>query len=264
MRRFLAVLAGAVMAATVAVATPAAAQPHCDVPSPPPICDEPIEDPPPPEGSDKSPTGRVESYGYANGLFHMSGWARDVNGGPVTIWVNVDGPFVAAHTALHWHAGQGANVGFDITVPAPSTVGTHQVLVTLVNVPDGTQPAAPYSVLLNYLTYTVEPTAPTNLSLTPVVTNGQDAIVVGFTDLSTAEEGYSITYDWMARRMNDNGHWVLTPESRTVHVGPGAGTGWYSHTVTGLVSNTFYRFYVRTKENGRLSTPTTGGVSTLD
>ncbi|GLY22811.1 hypothetical protein [Micromonospora sp. NBRC 101691] len=263
MRRFLTLLAGAVVAATVAVAAPAAAAPDCEVPVPPPICN-PIEDPPPPEGSDKSPTGRVESYGFAHGTFNVRGWARDVNGGPVTIWVNVDGPFVGGYTAGLWHAGQGGNVGFDITVPAPSTVGTHQVLITLVNVPDGTQPAAPYSSLLNYLTYTVEATPPANLSLTPVVTNGQDAIVVGFTDLSTAEEGYQITYDWMARRMNDDGHWVLTPESRTVHVGPNPGTGWYSHTITGLVSNTFYRFYIRTKENGRMSTPTTGGVSTLD
>jgi hypothetical protein len=264
MKRFLAVVVGAVVAVTVAVASPAAAQPYCEVPVPPPACNPIEEPPPPPEGSDKSPTGRVESYGYANGLFNVRGWARDVNGGPVTIWVNVDGPFVGAYTAGQWHAGQNAYVGFDITVPAPSTVGTHQVVITLVNVPDGTQPAAPYSAALSYLTYTIEPTPPANLSLTPTMVNGQDAITVGFTDLSTNEEGYQITYDWMARKFNDDGQWVLTPESRTVHVGPGAGTGWYTHTVTGLVSNTFYRFYIRTKENGRLSTPTTGGVSTLD
>lgn len=264
MRRFLSAAAVTVLAAAVAVgvAAPASALPDCDVPSPPPICN-PIEDPPPPEGSDKSPTGRVESYGYANGQFTVRGWARDVNGGPVRIWVNVDGPFVGEYSAGQWHAGQGAYVGFDITVPAPSNVGTHQVILTLVNVPDGTQPAAPYSSNLSYLSYTVTPTAPANLSLTPVMVNGEDSIVVGFSDLSSSEEGYSITYDWMARKFED-GIWSYTPESRTVHVGPGAGTGWYTWTANGLVSNTFYRFYIRTKEGGMLSTALTGGISTLD
>jgi hypothetical protein len=264
MRRFLAAVAVTVVAVTTAVTVstaPAAAQPDCDVFPPPPICLPPEEDPPPPEGSDKSPTGRVESYGYADGQFHVRGWARDVNGGPVTIWVNVDGPFVGGFPAGRWHAGQGAYVGFDITVPAPSTAGTHQVMITLVNVPDGTQPEAPYSSILNYLTYTVTPTAPTDLTLTPVKNGGQYSVTVGFTDRSTGEDGYQLTYDWMVRRFED-GVWVYTPEARTVTVGPGAGTGWYTYPVGGLLPNTFYRFYVRTKENGLLSATVSGGVST--
>ncbi|WBB80551.1 hypothetical protein O7606_03955 [Micromonospora sp. WMMD882] len=264
MRRLLAAVAATVAAAAVTVtvaAAPASARPDCDAFPPPPICQPPPEDPPPPEGSDKSPTGRVDSYGFANGQFHVRGWARDVNGGPVTVWVNVDGPFVGGFPAGQWHAGQGGYVGFDIVVPAPSTAGTHQVMLTLVNVPDGTQPAAPYSSIMNVLTYTVTPTAPTDLSLTAGKVNGQPAVTVGFVDRSTNEEGYSITYDWVARKFED-GRWVITTEARTVQVGPGAGTGWYSHTVVPLLPNTFYRFYVRTRENGMLSETVTAGVST--
>jgi hypothetical protein len=255
----------ATLAAVLAISLPgkAIARPNCDVPIPPQACsEEEPQDPPPPIGSDKPPYGHLESYSYANGMVNLRGWARDVNGGPVTLWINIDGPFAGAFTAGLYHAGQGGHHGFDISVPGPSTAGEHRVQVALVNIPDGTQPEAPYSGLLSYPTYTVLPAAPTDLVLTPSITDGRRKITLSFADNSLAESGFSVTYDWMSRRINGDGHWVTTTEARTIHLGPSSGTGRYTHTIDNLEGNTFYKFYIRTKENGYVSAELIGGVST--
>ncbi|WP_255686248.1 hypothetical protein [Micromonospora okii] len=260
MRRILAALTTAATAAGLALAAPAHALPYCDVPVPPPACnDDPVEDPPPPIGTDTPPTGRVESHGYTAGTYRVTGWARDTNGGPVTVWVTVDQTFIGAYPANLHHPAQGGPHGFDITVPAPTTAGNHRVNVTLVNVPDGTQPAAPYSGILAILGWTNTPAAPTDLVLTP--THGD--ITVAFTDPSTTEDGFSVTYDWIERKFDSYGHWTNVTESRTIHAPAAPGTGRYTLPVTGLRSNTFHRFYIRTKEAGLLSTTLTAGVATL-
>lgn len=242
------------------VGGPAAARPYCDRPVPPPGCDDlPDEEPPPPVGSDKSPTGRVESHGYNAGTYRVAGWAEDVNGGPVQIWINVDQTHIGTFTANLWHAGRGAWSGFDITVPAPTSAGSHRIEVTLVNVPDGTQPAAPYSSILNILPWTNLPATPTGLMLAA----NRGGITVGFTDPSWSEQGFSVTYDWMERVIDRDGHWVTTTEARTVELGasPGGG-GRVEQYISGLKPTTFYRFYIRTREAGMVSPPLLGSIST--
>ncbi|GGM85368.1 hypothetical protein ACFFX1_05995 [Dactylosporangium sucinum] len=269
MRRTLAAALAATVSAGLVLAAPgraALAQPNCNVPVPPPACDgggppEPTESPVP-EGSDKAPTGRIESHGYSDGTYRISGWARDVNGGPVTVSLWVDQTVFSGFRADRYHAGQAGNVGFDIVVPAPNAAGPHQVGLTLRNVPDGTLPEAPYSVILGILPWTNLPATPRDLALTTTAVGGGNDITVEFTDPSLTEDGFTITYDWLVRKVDREGRWVTTTEARTVHIGPHAGTGRVPHTVTGLPSATYVRFYVRTDEIGLQSPALTGGIGT--
>ncbi|GAA2372271.1 hypothetical protein Cme02nite_00520 [Catellatospora methionotrophica] len=186
-----------------AVGGTALARPNCDVPVPPPACDDsPTEPPPPPVGTDKYPMGWLESWQYLGGAVRVTGWASDPNGGPVQISVIADAPSVGTRPANLWHAGRGAYVGFDITVPTSALAGLHGFCVTANNVPDGSQPV-PEVAPLSCPQYRVEPAAPSGLILTPGYHEGKRTLDVTFTDNSVREADYRIELSWLQTTPDD-------------------------------------------------------------
>ncbi|MFF3856388.1 hypothetical protein [Micromonospora sp. NPDC002575] len=188
---------------TAVAAGTALARPNCDVPNPPPACDDsPTEPPPPPVGSDKYPMGALESWEYIGGAVRVSGWASDPNGGPVQVTAGTDVPPAVTRPADLWHAGRGAFVGFSFTVPSSPVAGVHRFCVTANNVPDGSQPV-PEVAPLSCPQYTVKPTPPSDLTLSTTYNAGKRTLDVTFTDNSVREDNYRIDLSWLQTTPDD-------------------------------------------------------------
>ncbi|MFC7531659.1 hypothetical protein [Actinoplanes sp. GCM10030250] len=261
-RTVLAVALGALAASTL-FAAPASAKPTCDDPIPPPGCEEPGEpgDPPPPPGADQQPQGWLDAYHYESGRLRVTGWAADPDGGPVSIMVSVDGAPAGPFAAASRYAARNADVGFDITVPAPSNAGSHRVCVTALNVPGGTGYAP--SSTLSCPSYQVDPAVPGNLTVTAGTSGFDNAYVdVAWSDNSSGESHYALNLSWMALVMGRDGKWVRVTEARAVQAAGLPGTGWTGTRVTGLPSNTYIMVTLATVEAGRYSATVTGGVRT--
>ncbi|MFI2710466.1 hypothetical protein ACH495_10110 [Micromonospora sp. NPDC018662] len=245
---------------TVVAAGTALARPNCDVPVPPPACDDsPTEPPPPPVGSDKYPTGALESWEYGDGAVRVSGWASDPNGGPVQVTVRTDAPPAATRPADLWHAGRGAFVGFSFTVPASPVAGVHRFCVTANNVPDGTEPV-PEVAPLSCPQYTVKPTPPSDLTLTAGYQAGKRTLDVTFTDDSLREDGYRIDLSWLQTRPNEYPPTTEVGSARAIISGtPDTGRRTWHFTD---MPQAFVHVVVVSTEAGLTSDALTGGVST--
>ncbi|WFE35198.1 hypothetical protein [Micromonospora sp. WMMD975] len=254
-------LALTVSAGLVAVtAGTALARPYCDVPNPPPACDDsPTEPPPPPVGSDKYPMGALESWEYVGGAVRVSGWASDPNGGPVRVTVGTDVPPAVTRPADLWHAGRGAYVGFSFTVPSSAVAGTHRFCVTANNVPDGSQPV-PEVAPLSCPQYTVQPVPPGDLTLTPGYHAGERTLDVTFTDSSVREDNYRIDLSWLQTTPGED--YPTTEVGATWAIVPGTSdTGRRTWHFTGM-PQAFVHVVVVGHEAGLTSDALTGGVST--
>ncbi|MFJ6198087.1 Ig-like domain-containing protein [Micromonospora sp. NPDC092111] len=264
MRRITANLAGLTLACGLAIVLPgkAFALPGCEVPVPPPACSpQDPTDPEPPAGSDQPATGIVDYQENADGRIRVTGWASDINGGPVLVQLKVDGVVRAAELSRGWRPDRQAYVGFDLAATAPTSNGEHTITVLAVNVPDGTSPV-PAATELKRTTYFIKPPAPTDPVFVAAIVNSQTQITVTFTDNSMAETAHVVTYDWMEYKLRRGGGYGWVPEARTVYLPPQAGTGRYSHTITNLPSNTFFKFYLSTRENEFSSETLLGSVAT--
>ncbi|MEV0941904.1 hypothetical protein AB0I90_16190 [Micromonospora wenchangensis] len=205
MKRFLAIGLALTLSAglTVAAAGTALARPNCDVPDPPSACDDsPTEPTPPPVGSDKYPTGWLESWEYVGGAVRVSGWASDPNGGPVQVTAQTAGSPAVTRPANLWHVERNGFVGFSFTVPSSALAGVHTFCVTANNVPDGTQPV-PEVAPLSCPQYRITPAAPSGLTLSTGYQEGRRTLDVTFTDNSVREDNYRIDLSWLQTTPDD-------------------------------------------------------------
>ncbi|MFB6394209.1 BTAD domain-containing putative transcriptional regulator [Polymorphospora lycopeni] len=266
MRRLSTAVAATLLFTAFTLATPsgAPADPGCQLGDPRPICNgEFPEDPTPLD--DAAPTGKIDYYSRYGGVIWITGWARDADGGPVTVRAYSNALLKSTVQATLPHTGQGGNHGFSITFPAPATVGSHQLKVVVANVPNGTAPAAE-GITFYPEWYVIKPTTPTGLVLTPWKVGDEHRITVEFTDPSDSEDGFRITYDWVGRKWKWNcklktGYWETGTFSESVDLPAQAGRERYSHTIRNLDHTTFYKFYVMTMENARFSEKLVGGIN---
>ncbi|MBQ1072843.1 exo-alpha-sialidase [Micromonospora sp. C31] len=148
-RLLLALLSTLALILTAAVAGPAHAIPPCEVPIPPPACDE--EEPYP---DDRQPDGHFAPLKVWYGSFDVRGWAVDPDtSGAIAVEVHLDGTFQGRVTAnldsaqaAAAYPQHGRAHGFVLTVPLPWP-GAHTVCVTAINhVPPGAAPAGDRSL----------------------------------------------------------------------------------------------------------------------